>query len=145
MKRIVIIATVIIVAVVAALLIYFSLTKNKLKGTAWENFYSMQVMDAGSHDTTTTFLFDSEDTVTVITYVYSSGYASTYVKEDGTQDYVEPRERNDTVKYNYEIKGNKLRVIYPDVEDGIDEFVINDQTLDPVEEYYWDYTFHKKQ
>ena len=144
MKRIVIIAAVVIVAVVIVLLIMFNSSKNKLKGTTWENSYTMQAMDAGSHTTTTTFLFNTNDTVTVITYTYSSGYASTYVKEDGTQDYVEPRERTDTVKCIYEINGDKLSILYPEVKDGIDEFIINDQTLEPVEEYYWDYTFQKK-
>ena len=144
MKRIVIFSVIVIAVVVAALLIIFKTTKKNLIGTVWENTYTMQVMDAGNHDTTTTFLFETKDTVTVITYIYSSGYASTYVKEDGTQDYVEPRERTDTVKCNYEIDGDKLSIIYPGVEDGIDEFIIKEQTLEPLGEYYWDYTFQKK-
>ena len=127
------------------LLIYFKSTKLNLTGTVWENSYTLQAMDAGSHTTTTTFFFDANDTVTVVTHVYSSGYSSSYVKEDGTQDYVEPRESTDTVICNYKIKGNKLRIIDLQEEDGVDEFIINDHTLEPLGEYYWDYTFQKKE
>ncbi len=129
-----------------------SCNKRKLVGTSWRMYQYVQALDDGPSLTfDKTLRFVDNRNVEILDVNESSGYASSFVNQDGNVEYHPGAKTEDAIKATYSVSGNVITIT---VDGKAENYIIrpdyliydlSEEEYDKLSDFEKEYYTYKKQ